>query len=66
MEVQGDKIFPNGTSAVQTQENLNTVGRIYFGAVVGASGAIYGIAVAFAFYFLTQDWFLFYSLSYQG
>jgi membrane associated rhomboid family serine protease len=51
VQVQGDKIFPDGTGAVQSQDSLNTVGRIYFGAVVGASGAIYGIAVAFAFLF---------------
>ncbi|MCC6817447.1 MAG: rhomboid family intramembrane serine protease [Bacteroidia bacterium] len=43
-----------------TQESFNTVTRAYFGELVGASGAIYGIVVAFAYYFPnTQLMFLF-------
>jgi membrane associated rhomboid family serine protease len=50
IKIEGDQIFSNGTF-VKTQAELAKVGGILGGTVVGASGAIYGVSVAFAYLF---------------
>ncbi|MBL7836847.1 MAG: rhomboid family intramembrane serine protease [Bacteroidetes bacterium] len=57
-------IEDNGTFSsnlpIYTDESFNTVVRTYYGKLLGASGAIYGIVVAFAIFFPnTELMFLF-------
>ncbi len=48
--IEGDKISADGIH-IKSQDALRKVGGILGGTVVGASGAIYGVSVAFAYLF---------------
>lgn len=48
--IEGDKIYADGTF-IKSQTALDKIGPIFGQSIVGASGAIYGIIVAFAFLF---------------
>lgn len=50
LKIEGEQIFSNG-SVIKSNEDLNKLGGIYFQTLLGASGAIYGVVVAFAFLF---------------
>jgi rhomboid-like protein len=50
IKLNGESITTN-SPLITSQEALQTIGRVYFSKVVGASGALYGILVAFAFLF---------------
>lgn len=50
LKVDGDRIFSNGM-VIKTKEDLDAIGSMFFQSIVGASGALYGILVAFAFLF---------------
>ncbi len=52
--INGDKIYAN-SNLITSQEELRKVGGIFMGSVVGASGAIYGVAVAFAYLFPNSE-----------
>lgn len=50
LKVEGEQVFSNG-SVIRSSEALDEFGGIYFQTLLGASGAIYGVVVAFAFIF---------------
>ena len=50
LKVDGDRIFSDGV-VIKTKEDLDAIGSMFFQSIVGASGALYGILVAFAFLF---------------
>ena len=50
LKIDGEQIFSNG-SVITSKEDLNKLGGIYSQTLLGASGAIYGVVVAFAFLF---------------
>ena len=50
LKIDGEQIYSNG-SVITSKEDLNKLGGIYFQTLLGASGAIYGVVVAFAFLF---------------
>ncbi len=52
--IDGDKIYSK-SSLITSQEELRKVGSVFVGSVVGASGAIYGVAVAFAYLFPNSE-----------
>lgn len=52
--------YARTNNPILTNESLETIVKAYYSQLVGASGAIYGIVVAFAFYFPnTQLMFMF-------
>ena len=50
LSIDGEQIFSNG-SVIKSKTELDQIGSVYFQTLLGASGAIYGVAVAFAFIF---------------
>lgn len=50
LKIDGEQIFTNG-QYIKTKEDIGLAYRIFNSPLVGASGALYGIIVAFAFMF---------------
>lgn len=50
IQLNSDNV-PSTNNPMYDQEKFEIVARAYFGELVGASGAIYGVIVAFAFFF---------------
>jgi len=50
LRIEGNTIYSN-ESIIKTQEALASAGSIIAGSVEGASGALYGVVVAYAFLF---------------
>jgi rhomboid-like protein len=50
LNIDGDKIYSTG-QLIKTKAQLDAIAGMYFQTLMGASGAIYGVVVAFAYLF---------------